>query len=491
VDGIFYPLTRAGIQDAIDAIVAAGSGGTALSGTVSIAGPVMSDGIALTIPSYVTVDFNGYSFFAVADATSYDLITSIGSTPSSSSPLLLDGKEGGSLISLSVANANLFLAGDFVYLSGGTSQGVLPGSSSTVRAGQQANVIISVNTVTGNITLRDPLAWDFTVSQGATIARVATPVWSPGVKNVVLNGNGNTGSLTRLLVLEGVRAARIENVLVAGSLGNSMAAGVSLPTEYQFKVAGIYVSGAVDCSFEHVGSFLFNSSTGVRDIGLALISTSTVTALRSSGTAGNGPVFIFATYIAATSIMSAGSHGTALQLETSAYLTLTNVRVFTAANTSLTDGDGLVFSKGSHNNIVRNLHAIGNAGNGVVFQGDGDNRNQLIGFTSMSNTGLSVAVGTLNAHPVANYFAGNFDKAPKLFGDAQLSANTYVNVASGNGFYSMNLNGDSSNLALASDFPSWRSLIMQMGTVGGVDTQLLFRVRGSDGSVRQGAFTLT
>jgi hypothetical protein len=479
-----YALSRAGIQQAInDGMNTCSAGATQCSAIVTVGGNVVSDGVALVLGSYITLDFNGFTFSAVANASSQDVISATGGALGSSQALTATAAAGNT--SVQVASTSGYAVGDMVVLSGGTLNGLAPGSGNTNRAATQTTVVTAVNSATGLITVRDALAWDFMTSLSATIQRVASPLVYGAIRNVIINANGNTGSLTRLLVVERVQYFRLERVVVTGTLSNAFAGSPTLPDDYVHAVAGIQVWYAVDSHFGKLqAKSLVTGSVTARDIALMGLAGSTVRILRSEYSGGPGPAILFSTYTAVSSVFVQSSLSVNFRIGTCAYCAFSGIASTAAGNT--TTGMGLAFGFGSHHNTVSGVITTGNQYAGITFQGTLDSYNQIRGFQSLNNRNQSVVFGTANAGAQGNHLSGAIDMAPGGVPMYVFDSNSLEHVNNPNGHILFSVSGQTPT---AADFVGNRQMIATVASSLGTDNQLLVNVKGTDGTVRRQSVT--
>lgn len=484
-----YPLTRAGVQAAIN--YAALNGGcvdphvcNAFTGIVRVGGNVTSDGTTITIPSGITLDFGGNTLFMAASSTSYDLVSSVGTMSGTAIPLKFDALAGNSTLIMTPAQAATFSAGSVALLQGGTIGGAVPGAGgNSNRLAMQTVLIQSVNSVTGVVVTDDTLAYDFLVSLSATITLVTSLITNAGIQNVVLHGNGNTGATSRLLVVENARSFTMDSVAVTGTLPSTMPAGTTQDSEHQYRVAGIWVSVCVDCAFRNLRSSSFSGAdNGVRDIGFSALASSTINLMRSTFCGGPGPAVLFSVYTRVRTVIVTMSSQAAFKVDTSAYCFFSGMILIGAQNTGT--GHGLGFSFGSHHNTVQGLVATGNGFSGITFTGTNDGSNLINGFASVNNVNNSVVFGTVNNGATGNALYGFIDTAPgALPGTGNpFDYNVLHHVASPNGHYMQSL---SHVVPTAADFVTGRELVFQVDQQGNTPDNLVTAwVLGKDSTLR-------
>lgn len=476
-----YALSRAGIQQAInDGInICSGASVAQCAAIVSVGGNVVSDGVALQLGSYITLDFNGFTFSAVANSSTQDLITALGGALGSTQALTATAASSNTTIQ--VASTTGYLVGDVVVLTGGTLNGVTPGGTHSNRAAQQTNIVTAVNAATGTITLRHPLAWDFMTSLSATIQRVAGPLVYGGLRNVILNANGNTGAFTRLLVIERVQYFRMERVTITGTLANSFTGSVAYPSiDYFYAIAGIQVSVAADSAFLKTAAKSFTTgSNTVRDVAFMGLTSSTVRVLRSELSGGAGPAILFSVYSVVDTVMVQQAAQSNFKIDTCAYCQFSGIISNAAGNA--TAAAGLGFGFGSHHNTVKGAITIGNQYAGITFQGDLDAYNNIRGFKSIFNKNQTVVFGTTTAGAQGNSLSGHIDMQPGGVPMFVFDSNSLEQVNNVNGHILFSVSGQT---PAASDFVGNRQVIFSVGTSGATDNQLRAYLKGTDGVPR-------
>jgi len=439
-----YPLTRAGIQAAITAGTAACSGSNcnvqSQTMIVIVGGNVVSDGVPLTIPNYITLDMNGNSFSMPNTTASFDMITVLGTQSSTAVPLLSSMVMGNLSLYITPAQAATFVAGQMVLLSGGTWQGVTPGGAHTNRVAQQTAILSAVNSAAGILTLRDPAAYDFLTSLGATITLV-TPVIGAGIRNAKLVANKNLGALSRLLVVENVQYFAMDNVQVSGQLVNSMPGTATLDNDHQYRVGGVWVSVAADSTFNRVSSVAFSGAdSNVRDISFSGLTSSSVSNIRSARSGGPGPSVMFSVWSRIRTVLVSTPTNVGFRLGTVAYCQVSGV-VSTGA-LAASNGVGFSFGFGSHHNTAKGIVVSGNGYAGITYMGDLDSYNLIEGFSAYTNANQSVVFGTGSNGAVGNALYGGLDTGPIAgFVGNPFDYNVLHHVTNPNGHYIQSVSG--------------------------------------------------
>jgi len=447
VDGTNYTLSRAGIQQALDAALSAGGG------IVYVAGSVVSDCTPLVLRSGVVLDFASTTFSLPASSTSCDLIVAPPLTFGTTLTLTANAlKATFGSASVSVSSSTGYQVGDLVLLQGGSNGG-------SPSLAQQMNEVVGTTSTT--ILLRNALVMDFLVSNGASISRQsATPLADAGLENVLLNANGNSGTTSRLLGISGFQRLTVKNVHLLGTwsspanrpslaeISNGIDSGftdISL-RDTTFPVTGIPVLRftAIDSSrFDNI-QVRGSSTAGVE---FRFCSANTLTSIHSHATSGGGIIFT-------------GSSSNA-------------VDIMMATNDATSDG--IIFRGGSLGNVIGSVVATGSAGAGISFNGTGDNQNQLIGVMLRGNTLASVRFAT---GATSNNVQGTSDRS------VTTGPNGFYQVAQLNGYAAKNLQTGAPPLAAFSSNNLWTPYL--------VDNQhLSFAVVGSDGVLRTASASIT
>lgn len=487
-----YPLTRAGIQAAINAGFTTCTGSAiTCTATVIVGGSVVSDGIPLTIPEFITLDFNGNTFFMAPNASSYDLISVVGSAPGTAIPLLATLSTGNNTVNIAPSQAAAFVAGQMVVLTGGSLQGINP-ATHTNRPAQQTAVVAAVNSAAGTVTLRDGAAYDFMTSLGATIQVVANPVIGASLKNARLNANGNSGVVSRLLVIENVQTFTLDNIQLSGMLTGSMPASATLDSEHQYRAVGLWVSVAADSLFQRISATgVGGFDTACRDIAFSGLASCTVLNVRSSQSGGAGPAVMFSVWSRFRGFIIKLPQTSGLKIETTAFSQFGSIISVGAQGIMPLTGCGLMLAFGSHHNVIKGVQAFANANMGIGFMGDLDSFNLIEGFSAYNNRNNSIVFGISSAGPVGNALFGGLDgpiygSSPNFF-----DTNTLHYVTNPNGHYIQSV---SAQTPTASDFIMDGQVLFQISTVGGAghnDNYLSFYAKALDGILRSGQATGT
>lgn len=479
-----YALTRAGIQQAINdaSNLCTGTtfGGSQIfvcTAVVLVGGNVVSDGVALQLASYVTLDFNGNTFSAVGNSSSQDLVQAIGGPLGTAQLLLATMAQFNT--SAVVASTSPFTVGSVVVIQGGTINGI---TSGTNRLGQQTNIVTAINSATNTLTFRYPAAYDFLTSLGASIVPVTNPLVNGGIRNAIFNAGGNTGTLTRLCVVENVQNFVMNNVVVTGALAATMGPSVTLPADYTFMAAGIWVSVALDSTFKRISALSFSGgSTSVRDIALSGLAGSSIQTLRSQLSGGPGPAMMFSTFSTVRAVHVQQPTGSGFKIETTAFCQFTSI-ICNAARTNGT-ATGVGFFFGSHHNNVKSVVSVANAWSGMAFQGDADSFNVIRGFHTLNNNNQSIVFGSASAGAVGNALTGNFDAPPSSVAPKPFDRNfvEFINGANGHIVQSV-----SHTIPTTADFIGGRQAIIYIQDNGpNIDDQLYVAVQGADGVLRK------
>ena len=365
VNGGKYALTRAGIQAAVDAVNSAGGG------TVLVKGDVTSDGTTITMKSNVTLDFDNHTFKMIASATSYVLITIVGSGASSARSFTADGTEGSPLVTVSTIDAATFAAGDYV---------LIMDSAATQHA--QVSRLSAVNSGTGVLTLTEPLGYTYLVSATAVIYRITTPVTNCCVRNAILDGNGNTGGSSHMIRWIDVINSHMENITVRGTLTTSTTAAVA-------------ISQTHNCQFTNiVARDIAVNSASSRAISIYRACACHIKNITSIDCGGSGPILAQSTDTTLDGLVSVRSSGRNFRLDTCSRCVLTNI---TCSGGISSSGSGFRYASGTKSCTITNITCVGNQDYGIVYDGLTDNCSIFGAYVAANTAGGVVFSGTNNA----------------------------------------------------------------------------------------------
>lgn len=344
VNGIDYPLTRNGAQQAIDEC----ENGTVCD-LVNIEGDIESDGITLMLKNGVDVDWHHHRLKMMPTDKSYINIAMAGILVDE---LFLsnDAERGSFTLNISgLSNAtNLvapYVVGDFILLrEKGDGR-------------QFISIIADIDLSTNSVTLIDSVADPFLVSNGAWIVHNPQVIRQGGLYNFVCDANGNNGNLSICLEFRpGAIHYVVENIQVTGSFGPRNKAGIQglwFHRLYASRVLGVTASGFATSTSDY-NDIQFHGLGG----------GTTVDHLVSLNANGFGPGFAHCQRITVSGVQvtHAGSRGFLIDRTT---LSTFNGIVITDGTTSPATanqkGSGLCLRFGSHNNTISNV---------IVFNGD-------------------------------------------------------------------------------------------------------------------------
>jgi len=456
-NGAQYPATRAGLQSAINDVSARG-GGTVFV-TVQ---RIVSDGTPLFLQNRVMVDFMGGEFAMAPTSDSYFLIEQ--DYHYGYYFLVRDANAGDTVFYIPPWGGILFLPGDLAFTSN-----------------YEVFVVQSVIPSQGAVFVRSPIVQSYTVASGALLKLVVQPLMDAGIRNAVLNGNGNTGPASYLAMMNGMIRFRMEHVTITGTYGN-IGGGPS-------GCIGICFFFFADSLFRDIRSLILSpTSGGERDITLQY-QTGTVTYnLHSTRSKGFGPNVATATYAIVSGVITEYQQSRGYRVDQTANSIIHNV---ITNNQQTTGGVGIFISAfGSNSNMFRNVIALSNAEEGLGLQGASNTEifNQINGFVSWGNL-VGIAINSGPGFPAAgNFFMGSLNDGINSAGGSEPMPNcdwNQLDGSMGGAEYLHNSPPLLSDFFSPGDSSAW--LVVSKD---GTNTGLVFNVRGTDGILRKATLAL-
>lgn len=356
-----YPLTRQGLQDATNFATSLDGGGN-----IQVWGNIESDGVSYYTKPNVRIDFNGYEFKMKNDNTSYDMIlcsSGVSSQKSITAPIT----EGDTLVYLSSVSG--YSPGDYIM--------IYPLKNPLIF---HVSPIYAVDSISNTIDMVLPCPFDIPDYGNFTAYKwSSSTVTRFQLKNVILNGNGNSGIMSRLFVCVYSIEMYLQSVRVTGTL-----------TATKQSSSGIHLYWAYASMIDDVSAMNFNSPLESNDICFQYMIAPIITRIRSTNSAGFGPS-ILGTYMNTDLMTLIGSKARGIKFSTTKFSSISSI-VSTGHRSDR--GTGIGFHSGFQNNIISNLVSVFNDNQGLVFFYDPDINNQVYGLFAKGNKLRDLYLGT-------------------------------------------------------------------------------------------------
>jgi hypothetical protein len=446
VDGIDFALTRAGVQAALNAVSTAGGG------VVRLSGDVTTDGTAISIPIGVELDCQRYSLKMLATSTVYTMLGAPSGSVAGSYPIVANASMGSSVINVGAANSVNFAVGDMVLLAQCTINHI-----ASISAGHMHH-IVGVNTGTGDITLRNPLAYSCTTNRAITATRVRQALRSSGIRNCVLDSNGNSGVGSVLAVFLNQHRFVMDNVKLTGDM--TTAGGGAMA-----------VSGCIDCTFTNLMSESLTLAAGGRDWSWTACEGCIIDVLRSSSNSGFGPNIAQSHDCVISRVFTMHHLVRGFRVDVSSRIV---INAMLSNGHTGSSGYGFFFSFGSHRNILNGLVAVGNGGIGLAYSQTGDDHNQVYGYLAHTNALTDIGI---TSPATNNFIQGNYEWVDSPTNSDLTLQNHIVRVGGTRGLVTATPQGPP--IVATTDLR-----LYEVTTVRANNTHLIDYYRGSDGNVR-------
>lgn len=463
VDGKTYPLTRAGIQQALNAAFNPYGPGS----TVIVTGNVTSDAVALNMVNGVTLDFQGNTFFMPTGPVPIQSLLAWTFYSNTVSYTLVGALTAGNPCVTMPAgfNAQLFQPGQYVLFTNTTSWSF-------------GTLVESISGTTVCLFDSSP----FTMSSAVTITSyTATQKFT--LRNLVVNLNNNTGAPGWAIFTWYCVDCTWENILLVGTgLGPNFGGGA------------LSFRGGYRNVFRNIGSknvvLGLGQTPNVRDIEFYIQTHAYIENVYSINMNDFGPHIDMSCYCTWDGLHSVNAKARGFRIDATWYSMFNNI---VSNNAQGAAGTGIRIAFGSQHNILNNVVTTGNADFGLIFDGNQgyDNFNTVNGLVSFVNGGQVLGSCTPPASPTDLGFGPNTvgNKVTARVGCPPWIGN------SNNLFISENMVGDfawtvrtTATPPTATDFVNSQYPMVMATAVS--NTQLRLSMMGSDQVIRSVVLTV-
>lgn len=339
------------------AITAAASGPTELllrkryKITSALSGSLTSGNLTVTFLPGAAILLGGTTYIGLTLAGGSDTVTATTMTAST-------GVYSENIVVTSVTG---FSVGDFIKISCNTGNSV---STSDFRG--MLNEITSIDSGSKIFYLRYPVSFPIDHTKTNSVTRTTIGTGRLRVANPQFEMAGASGAVSGLYVTN-----FIDPVVTGGRVSGLSGAGLIVQNS---------IGGVVD-DYSGTGNVTSGSNS---DYSLIWCTKTRVSDINSHLSGSFGQTYSAIAWIDYSSVVTTNSVGRAIKLEYSCG----NIgRGVVALNCG---GTGVSVAQGSSYNILSDVVAIGNAGEGVWFNGGGNTFNQVIGIEAYANTNYDV-----------------------------------------------------------------------------------------------------
>lgn len=379
VDGIQYPLTRLGLQAAINDTNAGGTG------KIIVTANIQSDGVKIILKSDVDLDFNWNRLILLPGEVDMIAIGTSGVIPEDIlvAQDALNGADNITVSGLDTANVP-YQVGDLL---------LLRYNSLKVHGVQFLTVLIGIDLATGTLQLADSLTYDIIVADGGCrVTHILDTARRAQLRNMVCDVNNNNG--TNSLCLEtrtGCVECLMENHIFMGAMGSRNTANYQAAAYYRQYASTI--NNVVAMGFS---SSTTPAGTVFRDISFDGCQQTKINGVTSIDATGFGPRLGHCHRCTMSNVHITNSNARGLRIDTSSWNVISNVVISDSKGGA---GDGVRFFGGSHHNTMNGLSVPICSRGALAFDGDCssgtgagdtcDSHNRVTGFRTLGRPNVA------------------------------------------------------------------------------------------------------